>query len=201
MKTEQKQSKQFSDSRCVFAAGMFYTFVLLTCIAFLFRVFGIPIFETNVHIEEPDKIIQKAVKFGLKVFELIFVYKILTHRGFVLCTVISIIQTIATPFFGAGWVQSIADAVLMFLIPVLFRKDKGWAIVDTLFLYALMCVYGALSLVVKFGGIDSSQVYSFYAAILNIADYKLFIVTVYLFIKYKGGFRLWKRMKRPLLEP
>lgn len=200
MKTEQKQSKRFSDSKSTLAAGMFYTFVGLTLLAFLFRVFGIPLFETHVQIEEPSKEVQKAVKFVLKVFELVFVYRLLSKKSFTICTVIATIQTILTPFLGAGWIQSSADAICMIAVPLIFRKDKGWAMLDTLFLYLVMCLYGSLSLVAKFGELDSSHVYSFYAAVLNILDYKLFIVTLYLFVKYKGGIRLWKRMKRPMLE-
>lgn len=200
MKAEQKQSKQFSSEKTVLAASLFYTFLALTCIAFLLRVFGIPVFEAEVNIKEPSEYCQKLIKFLLKVFELVFVYRILLQKGFLTCLVLSIVQTILTPFLGAGGLQSMADAICMIALPIIFRKDRGWAVIDTLFLYALMCLYGALSLVVKFGELNSSQVYSFYAAILNVVDYKLFIVTIYLFIKYKGGFRLWKRMKRPLLE-
>ena len=201
MQAEPKRSEQSSvNSNQTLVAGLFYTFLLLTVLAFLLRLFGLTWFDSHVDMEEPSLAIQKGIKFVLKAFELTFVYKILTKKGFIVCAVTSVVQTALTPFLGAGMYQSLADTLIMFALPLVFRKDKGWAILDTLFLYALMCLYGALSLVGKFGEVDGSHVYSFYAAILNIVDYKLFIVTLYLFIKYKGGIRLWKSMKRPLLE-
>lgn len=200
MKTDRDKSKQFSDPKSTFAAGLLYVFLTLTIVAFLLHLFGLDWFISNVELEEPTPIIQEIIKAILKAFELTFVYKILIRKRFIICIAISVIQSFVLGFLPVGLIQSIADAVVMFSIPIIFRKDRLWAIVDTLFLYLLMCLYGALSLIGKFGEYESTQIYSFYKNILSMVDYKLFILTLYLFVKYKGGIKLWKT-KRRLLQP
>lgn len=88
----------------------------------------------------------------------------------------------------------------MLILTVIFRKDRGWAVIDFLFIYLLMFLYGLLLTVAKFGGLSLEYAYSFYANTIGIIDYKLFVVTLYLYTKYKGGIKLWKSMKRKLLS-
>lgn len=200
MKTERKQSEQsWENPKTVLFSGMFHTFLILTAVSFFIRLVGVDWFTSSVEIPEPSEPIQKLIKAGLKVFELVFIYKILTKRSFFFCLIISIAQTIVTPLFGAGYVQSALDMAFWFAIPLSLRKDKGAAIVDALALYFLLTLYSALSLVGKFGELEKSQVHSFYKAVMSIADYKFFIVTLYSYINYKGGIKLWK-IKRKLFQ-
>ena len=200
MKTEQQQSKQCTDSKKTFVAGLFYLFVILTGVAFLLRLFSLDWFDsTIVDIEEPDKESQWIILGLLKTFELVFTYKILTKGRFFICILIAVIQTIVTPWLGAGFVQSLADFFLMFIIPLIMRKDKINALVDVISLNIIMCLYGLLFLIGKFGVYSSNQIYSFYANVLGMMDYKLFIVTLYLYIEFKGGIQVWK-MKRKLFQ-
>lgn len=175
-------------------------FLALTVSTFLLRIIGLDWFASNTEIPEPPKIVQAIIKASLKAFELVFVYKLLCKKSWVFCTIVSVLQSFLAGFIPVGYAQSLFDLAVMIAVPIALRKNKLHAIVDTLFVYSIMCLYGCLSLVAKFGELDSSQVYSFYEAILQMVDYKLFIVTMYAFVKYKGGFRLWKRMKRPLLS-
>lgn len=198
MQAEQKKSKQSSAEETL-AAGMFYTFAILTVVAFLLRLCGLDWFNSVMDIPEPPQIVQAIVKALLKAFELLLVYKLLIRKNFLICVAISVSQAIIAGFVPVGMFQSLFDLLVMVAVPLIFRKDRGAAIIDTLFLYFIMCLYGALSLIAKFGELNESQIYSFYEAILQMIDYKLFIVTIYAFVKYKGGFRLWKSMKRPLL--
>lgn len=57
-------------------------FMILTLAAFLFHLFGLNWFETHVKLPEPSEWVQKGVIAGLKVLELTFVYKMLTHKVF-----------------------------------------------------------------------------------------------------------------------
>ena len=200
MKAEHKQSEQFSDNpKSTLYSCLYHTFLILTALAFVFRVIGLDLFASHAEIVEPSEEIQKLIKVALKVFELMFIYKILTHKGFILCFMIAVIQTIVTPFLGAGFMQSAADLLFWIVVPLLFRKDKLRAIGDSLALYLFLTLYSALSLIGKFGELETSQVYSFYKAIMSVADYKLFIVTLYFYISYKGGIRIWKT-KRKLFQ-
>lgn len=175
-------------------------FMILTLAAFLFHLFGLNWFETHVKLPEPSEWVQKGVIAGLKVLELTFVYKMLTHKSFLLCVVLSIVHTVLAGFIPIRVLQSAIDGVAMLILTVIFRKDRGWAVIDFLFIYLLMFLYGLLLTVAKFGGLSLEYAYSFYANTIGIIDYKLFVVTLYLYTKYKGGIKLWKSMKRKLLS-
>lgn len=198
MRTEQQRSEPCTDSKSIFTAGMFYTFLILTVLAFLLHLLGADWFIATAEIPEPSVTICKLIKACLKAFELMFVYKMLTKRSFTACLIISVLQTVAIGFLPIGTFQSITDCVLMFAFPILFRKDRWWAVVDTIFIYIVMCLYGSLFMIAKFGGFSTDYGYSFYANIIGLIDYKLFIVTMYLYTKYRGGIKLW--MKRRLLS-
>lgn len=171
---------------------MMRLFIVLTILAFLLRVFGLDWLASLVAMPEPEPLVQAIIKAGLKAFELVFVYKILTKRSFVLCTIISLAQCFVAGFVPVGTLQSCFDLFLWIAIPLTLRKDKLKTIVDEVLLYAILTAYAALTLIGKFGELESSQVYSFYKNVASMIDYKLFIVTLYLFIKKKGGIKLWK---------
>lgn len=198
MKTEQQRSEPCTDSKDTLVAGLFYTFLILTVMAFLLHLFGLQWFIAKVNIPEPSYVISELIKACLKAFELMFVYKMLTKRSFTTCFVISVLQTASVGFLPLGTFQSVADCVLMFAFPLIFRKDRWWAVVDTIFIYIVMCLYGGLFMIAKFGGFSTDYGYSFYESIVGVIDYKLFIVTMYLYTKYRGGIKLW--MKRRLLS-
>lgn len=198
MRTEQQRSEPCTDSKSIFAAGLFYTFLILTVVAFLLHLLGADWFLATIEIPEPSSTMCKLIKAFLKAFELMFVYKMLTKRSFGLCFIISVLQTASVGFLPLGTSQSVVDCVLMFAFPIILRKDRLWAVVDTIFIYIVMCLYGSLFLIAKFGGLSTDYGYSFYANILGVTDYKLFVVTMYLYTKYRGGIKLW--MKRRLLS-
>lgn len=199
MKTEQPKSETFSDSKTTFVAGMFYTCLSLTVVAFLLHVFGLDWFASTVEIPDPSETVQKAVKASLLVFELFFVYRMLTKRSTFLCLVVSVGHTVGIGFIPAGTILSWANIAIMLLASLMLRP-KLHLILDYAFLYFLLNSYGVLVLLVKFGNVDVSYGMSFFYNVAAMIDYKLFVVSVYLFTKYKGGFRLWKTMKRPLLS-
>lgn len=191
--------KHQSDAKQIFVAGMFYAFVILTVIAFLFHLFGLDWFESNVTIPDIPEVWQQVVLACLKCFELVFIYRILAHTGWIACAMIAVVHVGLVGFIPEGLWQTIADAGFMLAVPFVLRHDKGYAVLDFLFLYILLSLYGVLLLVAKFGGISGQDGYSFYANVVATIDYKLFIVTIYAYIKFTGGFKLWK-MKRKLLS-
>lgn len=196
--TEQNQTSR--TPKQILIAGVFYVFLFTTLGAFLFHLFGLDWFETNIDITEPSKATQEGIKGVLKAFELIFVYKMLSKKSFVFCVVCAVVHTAIVGFFPAGLYQSAADAAFMLLIPLFTRKDIGWTILDFLFLYILMTLYSLMLTVAKFGGLSMDYTYSFYAGVAAVLDFKLFIVTLYLYTRYKGGIKLWMK-KRRLLTP
>ena len=193
MRTEQTRSKQSSESNRILVAGAFYTFVLLTGCALLFHLFGTDWFSSTVRISEPSLFWQKAIKALLKIFELVFVYKILGKRGYAASIIVSIIHTIGVGFLPVP-LFPVANAACMLIFSFLLRP-KFRTVINFAFLYALMSFYGAAVLIAKFGTVGDQAGISFYANIAAALDYKLFLVTIYFYIKYKGGFKLWKSAK------
>ena len=190
--------KEYSDSKTVLTASLFYTFMALTFVAAMFHLFGLEWFSSTVNIPEPNRFWAEFTKAALKILELVFMYKITIKKGFLFCIIVSFVQTIAVGFLPLGTAQSIADFVLLMTLPTVLRKDHLNAFIDAIALYVILCLYAALFLIAKFGGLALNYGYSFYANIVGIIDYKLFIVTLYLYVKYKGGIKLW--MKRKLLS-
>lgn len=194
MKTKQK----FDSPKSTFWAGMFYLFLSLTLLASVLHLFGLNWFECRMNIPEPNLVIQKIVKASLKVFELIFVYKILTCMSTLTCFGISTVEVIAVGFIPNHF-QGIADLIVMTVVSLCSRKDKLNATVDLIALFILMNAYSILFELLKFGIIGESNKFSFYTGVVSLFDYKLFIITLYMYIKYKGGIKLW-RMKRKLFQ-
>ena len=52
----------------------------------------------------------------------------------------------------------------------------------------------------RIGGVNAAFAYDFVVSIIGTIDYKLFIVSLYLFVKYLGGIRLWKTQKRLIFQ-
>lgn len=198
--TQEQQIKTSKAPKQVFIAGMFYVFLLTTLGAFLLHLFGLDWFRANIKIEDPSTNVQIGIKAVLKAFELTFVYKLLSKRSFLFCIVCAAVHTGVVGFLPTGLYQSAADALLMLLVPLITRKDIGWIILDFLFLYALMTLYSLMLTAAKFGGLSMDYTYSFYANVAAMLDFKLFIVTLYLYTRYKGGIKLWMK-KRRLLTP
>lgn len=186
-------------SKSTFIASVFYIFLVMTVIAFLFRLFGLNWFAANVNISEPNKWVQIAVKAFLKAFELFFIYMILTQKKWYLCLFLAVLHTSSVGFIPAGVWQSVADFCLMLIFCLLLHKKPLYALIDFFALYILMTLYGLIVTYAKFGIASNNTMYSFYYSAMGIIDYKLFIVTLFLFIKYKGGIKLW-RIKRKLFS-
>lgn len=192
-----KKKTEYS-SKATFWTSMFYTFLTLTVLAAIFHLFGLAWFEQTVTIQEPAVILQKFIKALLKVFELVFVYQILVRQGYVISSFISILQVLIIGFIPVNY-QCFVDLAVMLLVVLIFRDNKWQGLIDFVALFILMNGYSSLVQLAKFGSIHIEYTYSFYAGIISLIAYKLFIVTLYMFIQYRGGIRLWK-IKRKLFQ-
>ena len=190
--------KQYNSPKIVFWAGMFYMFLLLTLIAFMVHIVGLKWFECTTKIEEPSLTVQKLIKAALKTFELVFVFKILIRKPFIKCTVLSIIQVVTIGFIPLQ-MQAYADISYAVLCILLFRKHRFDGLVDYIALFIIMNLYSLVFVVARFGGLETDMACCFYMGLVSVIDYKLFIVTLYMYIKYKGGLKLWK-MKRKIFQ-
>lgn len=71
---------------------------------------------------------------------------------------------------------------------------------ESAILYALQILYSVLFLVGRIGILETDSAYNFIVSVLGTIDYKLFIVALYLLIKYFGGIKLWKKQKRLIFQ-
>jgi hypothetical protein len=146
----------------------------------------------------------------LMVFELTFIYKLLCRTNWFICIIISIIQTLICTGINClvelvfnncidgNTVVQIFNIVCYFIIPLLFVRN-WFSLIDSFILYGLQLLYSILFMVGRIGGLESSN-FNFIVSMLSTIDYKLFIVSIYLFINYFGGIKLWKNQKRLILQ-
>lgn len=154
-------------------------------------------------ITAPSKFWQETVKATLLIFELLFVYKILCRTSFLICFGIAIAETLVGILLGETVNNSIVSNLFYmacyFIIPLCFRRE-WFSLLESAILYGLQILYSILFMVGRIGGIDENAAYTFAFGIISTIDYKLFIVAMYLFIKYFGGIKLWKKQKRLIFQ-
>ena len=199
--------KEFAPPQSAFSCTLFYSMLASTVVCALFHLFGLDWFQPQLSQVQVDEVWQQVIMASLKVFELVFVLKMLTLRPWWLCLILAAVEVAGVGFIPQDY-QWVADLLFLLLGSVLIRKgNKLHGLEDFVFIQIVMNLYGILFLVAKHGvdiliGIAdiNDQVYSFISAVAGCIDYKLFVVTIYAYSKYKGGFRLWKR-KRKFLSP
>lgn len=151
----------------------------------------------------PSKIWQEIIKGALLIFELIFVYKILCRKSFLLCFCISFIETfvgiLLGEFVNNAIISNLFYMTCILFIPVFFVKT-WFSFLENAIMYSLCMLYGIVFLVGRIGGVDDTSAYNFTASVLGTIDYKLFVVSLYLFVKNFGGIKLWKGQKRLIFQ-
>lgn len=170
--------------------------MLLTAVA---RLFGVLWFAADTAaVEVPSDTVVAITFSALKVFELLFTHKILCRIRWRWCLLIAIMQTVIVGFL-TGVAATVVDFLFIVALPVLFNYDDWWhSLIDNVFFYTLITLYGATFLFGKVGLVYDAS-YDFVLGILGIVDYKMFFVVIYLVVKINGGIKLWKNQKRPLL--
>lgn len=177
--------------------------VMLLCV--IARLFGILWFAADLEIVPvPNKFWQEVITAALMVFELIFVYKILCRTKWIICFCIAVIETLIGILIGYltngnDIATNIFYLACILFIPIIFVR-KWYSILENALLYAISMLYGVIFLVGRIGGVDENSAYNFIYNVLGTIDYKIFIVSLYLFIKYFGGIRLWKTQKRLIFQ-
>lgn len=177
--------------------------VMLLCV--IARLCGILWFAADLTaVPVPNKFWQEVIMILLLAFELIFVYKILCRAKWWICFCIAFTQAIICELLGlfieeSNLIINIFNLVCYFIIPLFFVKH-WFSIVESAILYILQTIYAILFLVGRIGGVDENAAYNFIYNVLGTIDYKLFIVSLYLVIKYFGGIKLWKTQKRLIFQ-
>ena len=146
----------------------------------------------------PSQAWQDIILTALLSFELAFTYKILCRCRWIVAIIFAICHAGIAAFIPTLLWTNIFQLAMILMIPAIYTVD--WrAIIDSVVYYVLCTLYGLLFLTGRIGEIQNAST-NFIYNILGTIDYKLFIVALYLFIKYFGGIRLWKKQTRLILQ-
>lgn len=189
---------------------IFVLCLLISCIAVMLlcviaRLCGILWFAADLTaVPVPSEFWQEVIMAALMIFELLFVYKILCRTKWWICFCISVIETLIGILIGYltdgnNIATNIFYLACILIIPIFFVR-KWYSILENALLYAISMLYGVIFLVGRIGGVDENSAYNFIYNVLGTIDYKIFIVSLYLFIKYFGGIKLWKTQKRLIFQ-
>jgi hypothetical protein len=146
--------------------------------------------DTSI-IKEPSEFWQDVILAFLFVLEATFIYKLLCRTSWFISFIVSVIEIVVIYFCPNQLTKNILNLVCYFLIPFLFQR-KWVVLLETLFVYLICNLYAILFLIGRIGFVNGKQAYDFITNILTTIDYKLFIVSLYLFFKNFGGVKLWK---------
>lgn len=185
----------------------FFMFVFTVAIMFfclIARFCGILWFAADLEsIKEPSRFWQEIIKSGLLIFELVFIYKILCRKPWIICFAIALAQSavVAVIVFTTNnsILSNIFNMACILFIPIFFVKS-WFSLLENAILYLISMLYGVIFLMGRIGGISGTSAYGFTENIFGMIDYKLFIVSLYLFVKYFGGIKIWKKQKRLIFQ-
>lgn len=142
-------------------------------------------------IEEPSAVWQEVIMALLLSFELTIVYKILCRTKWFYCILISLGQIGLLYISNSLLFDNIINLILYFAIPFAFNR-KWVSLLESAFMYILCMVYASLFLLGRIGNVGINYQFNFVYNVLGSIDYKLFILSIYLYIKNFGGIKLWK---------
>lgn len=189
----------------IFALCLLVSVVAVMLFCAIVRLCGGLWFTADLEsVPEPSKFWQEVIKGALLIFELLFVYKILCRTSWIICFGIALAETLIGILLGETInnviVSNIFYLVCYLIIPILFVRQ--WTVyIDVLCIYVLSFLYSLCFLVGRIGSFDlNTNAYNLIYNILGSIDFKLFFVALYLFVKYFGGIRLWKKQKRLIFQ-
>lgn len=201
-----KVREYFSDKtgEQIFSLSLLVGVVAIMLLCLIARSCGILWFAADLKsIKEPSRFWQEIIKSGLLIFELVFVYKILCRKSWAICFAIAIGQTAAVAVIvfttNNSILSNIFNMACILFIPIFFVKS-WFSLLENAILYLISMLYGVIFLIGRIGGISGTSAYGFTENILGMIDYKLFIVSLYLFVKYFGGIKIWKKQKRLIFQ-
>lgn len=143
----------------------------------------------------PSPLVQEIVMAALLVFEQTFVFKILCRASWGMSLFLAIAEALLGILIGylTGENRTATNIFYMacvLIFPIFFTR-KWYSIIENAILYGMSLLYGVVFLVGRIGDMDVNT-YNFVTSVLSTIDYKIFFVSLYLYIKYYGGIKLWK---------
>ena len=183
----------------IFSLCLLVTIIILMLFCMITRLCGGLWFSADLsQVPIPNETIQTTITASLFALEMIFIYKILCRTIWIWCILLAYIQTIIVTYMENILAINIVNILLYFIIPLCITR-RWFTLIDSAFLYLTTMLYGLIFLVGRIGSIENAN-FNFVYGILGMIDYKLFIFSMYLYIKNFGGIKLWKKQKKLICQ-
>lgn len=187
-------------SEQIFILSLLLSCVILMVFCAIVRLCGGLWFTADTsRIPVPSAVVQDIGNAILLAFELTFIYKILCRTSWKWSILIALLHTTIAYFIPTLELTNVFHLIMMIIVPIIFTRKLS-TIIDVIFLYAIEIIYSMLFLVGRIGGMEYDASTNFIYGVVGAIDYKLFIVSIYLFVKYYGGVKLWSKQKRMFLQ-
>lgn len=148
----------------------------------IFRFCGIGYFANEYKEHTLVPWVQDIILFSLKWVELIFILGTVTKIKMRYAVIISFVYTNIYWFISSDTVSFIVDVIYYMFVPFIVSKFDYKRITYGLILALIVIAYQFLMMLARYN-IDLSAKFNYIAMIESIFDYKIFILSCYLFIK------------------
>lgn len=167
---------------------LFWAFFVTMLIFAIIRWFGLLWFTNTTVLNEPHRIVKELVFFVLRLFECIFSYKLITNKSWFKCLGISIFTSTVLLFIDVNF-KGYIDILFSLGIALICNKSVLNGFLKFIIVVPLQLAY---SFIFLFARVDVSilAITNWTYNIIGIIDYKLFVVSLYLFIKLRRNNKL-----------
>ena len=195
-----KNNNVHEEANRLFAKSLLLVCLFVMLTSAVARFFGILWFQADLSaIQEPSFLVQQAIFAVLKVFELMFTFKILCKTDWKCCCALSVLQVVVVGFLD-GVIANLVDMAFIVLLPLAYNKaDWKVSLRDNILFYLLVLGYSATFMFGRVGMVYDAKM-NFAVQILTIIDYKILFVAIYLVVKLYGGIKLWKNQQKPFFK-
>ena len=167
-----------------FSILFFFTIVALMVVFAIFRFCGIGYFANNYKEHKLNPIVQEIILFAFKWFDLFFYIKCLSKLNWWKLLLISFAWANIYWFVMNSIITLIFDIIYCTVLPFVINKFDYRYITYGLLLTGIVLLYQVLMMFSRYT-IDLTAKFNYIAMIASIADYKLFIVALYIFTYYR----------------
>lgn len=164
---------------------LFYSFLIAMLFFAFSRLFGIELFINNYEVEIINRFTRISINSLLKFIEAIFILKMLSMKtSWRKCALISLLYCLCIATNDNQQLIFTLDIIFTFSIPLFLNGKKHFfeTLASCLILFAFISVY---QIIMMFGlyEFDINGKFNLSKAIASIIDYKLFVITLYLFLE------------------
>lgn len=168
----------------IFSLCLFFSCVVIMAVLAVFRFCGIGYFANEYKEHAVIPWVQEVILFALKWIELIFILGALSRIKMRYVIIISFIYANIYWFVTSEIISFILDILYYTAIPFFVSKFEYKRITYGIILAVVVTAYQFLMMTARYS-INLSEKFNYVAMIESFFDYKIFIISIYLLIKYR----------------